>query len=357
MHTMVRFWMVLFLATGFFSPADAQTYFEINNFQAQLDKINLLGNAQATGSELWLTPDQPGQLGSCWYAQNKIDLNQGFDTEFTFEIATASGQKAGNGFAFIIQNEGDDIIGTKNKSVGLSGIKKAVALRFDTYSKNLVDLCVYDAVKDEFKLIARVHEIPEFTDGKSHFARIEYKDGFLTFFLDSYLFPVLSTKLDLQKEIGSIDGTAWLGFSSATSDDAQSVHKLLTWSLGEKVAPPADIVEEEIEVIKAKTIKVSSRKLRLKIWDDHRVDGDIVSLKYGDNWIVSEYKLKKKPKVINVTLTGFNQELILYANNVGLMPPNTAAISIYDGKKAQNVVLNADMKSSESIILQYVAPE
>jgi len=344
----------LFLLLSIAQLLSGQTFFEINNFQAQSDKISMNGTAAISGDALIITPDNPRAVGSSWYTEQKIDLNQGFDTEFTFKIETAAGQRPGNGFSFLIQNQSPDAIGTDNRGVGFQGIQNAVAFRFDTYKKNLVDLCVYDAEKDDFKLIARVHEIPEFTDGKSHFARIEYKDGFLTFYLDSYLFPVLSTKLDLQKEIGTSDGLAWLGFSAATGASATSTHKLLTWSLGEKVAPPEGIAEEEIEILEGKVIKVKSRKLRLKVWDDHRVDGDIISLKYGDDWIISEHKLEKKPFTLNVTLTGFQQRLVLFANNVGLMPPNTAAISIYDGHKAEKVILNADMQTSESLILQYV---
>ncbi len=334
----------------------AQIYFEINDFDVNRDKLTLAGNVQTNQNELILTPDLPQQKGACWYTKNKLDMSVGFDTEFSF-IIQGHGDVQGDGFAFVIQNQAPDALGTTGSGLGYNGITDALVLEFDTYdnregSRNHVNLSAYSAEKGTYEKIATVHEIPEITDGSAHFARIEYKDGFLSFFLDSYLFPILSTKIDIAKTIGAKDRLAWIGFTAGTSRH-HAQHKLLNWSLNEKLAPPPDIAVEKIEVIEAKQISVQSRKLRIKVWDDHQIDGDIISLKYNDDWVVTELKLTAQPKEFNITLTGFTSKIILYANNLGLMPPNTAALSIYDGVTTQKIILNADMRTSESIELVY----
>jgi hypothetical protein len=87
------------------------------------------------------------------------------------------------------------------------------------------------------------------------------------------------------------------------------------------------------------------------------VDGDIISLKLGEDWILTEYELTAKKHTIEATLIGFSQELVLYAHNVGMVPPNTAAISIFDGLTTQRINLESNMESSESIKIVFTGEE
>ena len=93
----------------------------------------------------------------------------------------------------------------------------------------------------------------------------------------------------------------------------------------------------------------------IKIWDDDKVDGDVVSLNLNGIWILKNYRLKKQAKNIIIDLPEDSNELILYAESLGEMPPNTAAISIWNGKeKIKSLVLNSDKGRNEAIkILKY----
>ena len=98
------------------------------------------------------------------------------------------------------------------------------------------------------------------------------------------------------------------------------------------------------------TVLVNNKKVTIKIWDNERVDGDVVSLNLNGTWILKNYRLKKRTKNIVIDLPEDSNELILYAENLGKMPPNTASISIWDGKEEiKNLVLNSDKGRSEAI--------
>lgn len=103
------------------------------------------------------------------------------------------------------------------------------------------------------------------------------------------------------------------------------------------------------------TVLVENKKLMIKIWDNDKVDGDVVSLNLNGVWILKNYRLKKHPKKIVIDLPEDSNELILYAENLGKMPPNTAAISIWNGKEEiKSLVLISDKGRSEAIkILKY----
>jgi hypothetical protein len=128
----------------------------------------------------------------------------------------------------------------------------------------------------------------------------------------------------------------------------------LQWSLKQFDAPPEDIKPDLVEVIDAHAIQVTNRKLTIKVWDHNIVDGDIISLKWGDKWILSEYPIVTAPREIQLTVHGFSEKLVLYAHNVGQVPPNTATVSVSDGHQFHRFELNADLETSEALVIQYV---
>ena len=128
-----------------------------------------------------------------------------------------------------------------------------------------------------------------------------------------------------------------------------------------RIPATAEVIFEKIKDVNGRktetveTILVKNKKITIKIWDDDKVDGDVVSLNLNGIWILKNYRLKKHVKNILIDLPLDSNELILYAENLGRMPPNTAAISIWNGKEEiKSMVLNSDTGKSEAIkILKY----
>lgn len=334
----------------------AQHVFAINDFQATSEKLSLAGSAQYFEDRLRMTPAQPNVQGSCWYKANQISLMYGFETEFNFLIS-GSGSTPGDGFAFVMQNQSPTALGGIGDAIGYKEIPYVMAIEFDTKndgegSKNHVNLSFYNPETKDYRRYATVHEIPEITDGNPHFTKVIYHGGELQVFLDSYIFPVLSVRIDIAPKVNAVEGNIWVGFTSSTSK-ATSNHDLLQWTLREFVPEPENIEVENVHVYDANAIQVTERKLKVKVWDHNTIDGDIVSLKWGDQWVLTDYMLTAEPHEINLTLHGFENSLTLYANNVGQVPPNTAMISVSDGVNYFKQELNADLKTSEALVIQY----
>lgn len=345
------------------SSVKGQSYlFQINDFKASNANINLQGGTSIVDGKLRLTPDKPDQTGACWYKAKKIDFSEGFESEFTFLISTDTpGSLPGDGFAFVIQSQSPDITGGSGSNLGYKKIPYAVALEFyikndNEGSRNHIDLSFYNPDTKSYRQYATVHEIPEITDGKPHFTRIIYREGRLQIFLDSYLFPVLSVKLDVAAKINSPDHTAWIGFTSSTSN-LHANHDLISWSIKELAPKPEDIAVDSVIVMEKGTLQVKNRKLTISVWDNNTVDGDVISLKLGEDWILTQYELKSKKNTLETTLIGFSEDLILYAHNVGMVPPNTVAITIFDGLTTQKISLESNMETSESIKIAYTGDE
>jgi hypothetical protein len=213
-------------------------------------------------------------------------------------------------------------------------------------------LSFFDESKREYRRYATVHEIPELSDGNAHFARVEFREQQIQFYLDGYLFPILTVNLDIADKIGAKDGKAWVGFTSATSE-AYANHDLLSWTVGKYTAPPEEIDEKSVQIKKEKEVGVENRKLKITVWDDSKYDRDTISIKIGDEWVLTNYEVTSEKKVIYYTLRGFSSDLILYAHNVGLIPPNTAAVIVDDGTNKYQFNLKSDLKSAEAVRFRY----
>ncbi len=117
--------------------------------------------------------------------------------------------------------------------------------------------------------------------------------------------------------------------------------------------PPAEVPAEidDRDIIVSDTLFVSSRDLVLNIWDDKSQDGDRISLNLNGDWILENHKVKIIKKAVNISIDR-DSYLTLHALNLGQIPPNTAAISIDDGRRIQTKVLRSDMRESATIILK-----
>jgi hypothetical protein len=97
-------------------------------------------------------------------------------------------------------------------------------------------------------------------------------------------------------------------------------------------------------------VEISSPKVTLRLWDRGAVDNDTISLNVNGKWLVEKYRLNKTPRVFEVEFEpGANNYIILFAHNLGAIPPNTATLSIDDGKTTKTFKLKSSMNSCGSI--------
>lgn len=127
----------------------------------------------------------------------------------------------------------------------------------------------------------------------------------------------------------------------------------LSSSAGTLTTLPTKLKDREITVAN-KSIKVDSAKVVFELYDHMIEDGDIVSINFNGDWVVESHKITSKPYELKVQLNESGKNyIILHAENVGRRPPNTMAVSyMYNGKKKQ-IIMKADLNTSEMIeILQ-----
>lgn len=102
------------------------------------------------------------------------------------------------------------------------------------------------------------------------------------------------------------------------------------------------------------TTEVNNSEIEFLVWDRSQIDGDIISLNVNGEWILREYELKREKKSVNVKLTQTDNYLIMFAHNEGRIPPNTAAISVKDGRREIVLSLKSTLNSCGTLNLKYI---
>lgn len=96
-------------------------------------------------------------------------------------------------------------------------------------------------------------------------------------------------------------------------------------------------------------VEVSSAEITIEYWDRYTEDGDSINLYINNKPVLLNQLLTKAKKSITVHLDKTKNYLVLDAINIGTEPPNTASITIKDGKKIQNVSLTSTMQTSGAL--------
>jgi hypothetical protein len=120
----------------------------------------------------------------------------------------------------------------------------------------------------------------------------------------------------------------------------------------EEKEPVIEIKEspfKDREVFVKNEIYVVNKTVVIEYWDRYNFDNDSISLYLNDRPILENVLLTKTKESITVNLEDGVNYLILHALNTGNEPPNTASITIKDGKKIQNVMLYSDLIKSGSL--------
>ena len=114
------------------------------------------------------------------------------------------------------------------------------------------------------------------------------------------------------------------------------------------------VIEKEYterENVVLNEIEVESDTIQVSLYDNGEIDGDIISLFYNKTLILFNQKLTHKSIRMNLPLdsTLTANEISMFAENLGLIPPNTALMVINDGKKRHELRLTSSLEKNATI--------
>lgn len=105
------------------------------------------------------------------------------------------------------------------------------------------------------------------------------------------------------------------------------------------------------ENVVQKEIEVASDSLNVDFYDNGEIDGDSISVFFNDQLLGANLMLSIRSVHMNIKLdtTKEYNQLAMFANNLGSIPPNTALMLISDGKNRWEVRLTSDLGKTGAV--------
>jgi len=115
----------------------------------------------------------------------------------------------------------------------------------------------------------------------------------------------------------------------------------------------ANLAKRSIETIK--TLEIKTDSLTLILYDNGEVDGDTVSVIMNGKMLMAKQGLSTNAITKTIYITpdmGDSIQLVMYAENLGSLPPNTGLLIIRDGSERYEIRFSGDLTKNAGITLR-----
>lgn len=102
-----------------------------------------------------------------------------------------------------------------------------------------------------------------------------------------------------------------------------------------------------------KQIETPAGEIKIDLYDNGQIDGDTVSIYHNNELVVSGARLSQKPITLHISVDASHphHELVMVANNLGSIPPNTSLMIVTaKDKKWQVFISSSEQKNAKLVI-------
>lgn len=116
---------------------------------------------------------------------------------------------------------------------------------------------------------------------------------------------------------------------------------------------PVPVVLKERSNALAKHIETGEGEIQLELYDNGEIDGDTVSVYHNNALIVASQRLSQKPISfrIQVSKSQPHHELVMVANNLGSIPPNTSLMTVKAKEAQYRVFISSTEQQNAKVVI------
>lgn len=120
-----------------------------------------------------------------------------------------------------------------------------------------------------------------------------------------------------------------------------------------RIIVPKVLLTRENELVK--TIATNSNEVTINLYDNGSIDNDTVSVYLDKKLVVTRQRLTEKPISIKFVLDENNMyhELVMVAENLGEIPPNTSLMVVKAGNQQHEVRITSTEQKNAVVIFKY----
>jgi hypothetical protein len=107
-----------------------------------------------------------------------------------------------------------------------------------------------------------------------------------------------------------------------------------------------------------KSLVVNSNTVTIKLYDNGEIDDDTISVYVDNKLMLAKKRLSTVPIILNLTLDndGDEYEIVMVAENLGRIPPNTSLMVVDAGDKSYKVQITSTEQKNAMVRLRYEKP-
>jgi hypothetical protein len=119
------------------------------------------------------------------------------------------------------------------------------------------------------------------------------------------------------------------------------------------IVVPPPLKERQNEVVK--TFTVNTRQISINLYDNGTIDKDTVSVYLNNRLVVSKKMLSLSPITVHIDLEEENDyvELVMVADNLGEIPPNTSLMIVKAGNKQYEVRITSTEQKNAMVVFKF----
>lgn len=101
-----------------------------------------------------------------------------------------------------------------------------------------------------------------------------------------------------------------------------------------------------------KELKTEPGQIKIDLYDNGTIDGDTVTVYHNNTLLVAHARLSEKPISFSITIDAAHphHELIMVADNLGSIPPNTSLMVVNTGTKRYEVFISSSEQKNAKVI-------
>lgn len=103
------------------------------------------------------------------------------------------------------------------------------------------------------------------------------------------------------------------------------------------------------------TLTVKNKEVQVKLYDNGEVDDDTISVYLDNKLVLSSKRLSTAPLVLSLNMERDGEEhvLVMVAENLGRIPPNTSLMIVSDGDRRYEVRVTSTEQKNAMIRFRY----
>ncbi len=122
------------------------------------------------------------------------------------------------------------------------------------------------------------------------------------------------------------------------------------------IVTPAPPPLQNRDNIIAKAIETAADELEIKLYDNGEIDGDTVSIFHNNMPLLMHKGLSDKPITFKISVNAAepHHELVMVADNLGSIPPNTSVMIITSRNRRYEVSLSSSEKQNAKVVIDLI---